>query len=330
MVLTAKQKLMAKKAKYFDKVQQLLSVYKSCFVVHCDNVGSKQIAEVRISMRGTNGEPDKAVMLMGKNTMLRKAFGMFLEANPNHPYENLVGKLVGNIGLIFTNSDLNEIADLIKSNKKEAPAKAGAFAPVTVVIPAGPTGADPGATSFFQALQIPTKIQRGQIEITSPVTLVSKGDKVNSSHAALLQRLEIKPFFYGLEIQWVYDDGSLFGPDVLDLTDAVLIGKFLNGVRNIAAIGLKIGYPTLASVPHSLSNALKHLVAIVCADDITYTFEKAEPYLAYLADPSAFAAAAGTAAGGTDEAAEEVVEEEEEEEEDVGVGGLFDDSDDDW
>jgi large subunit ribosomal protein LP0 len=324
-----KEKLMAKKAKYFEKVQTLLANYKSCFVVHCDNVGSKQIAEVRMALRGaTSADPDVATMIMGKNTMLRKAFNIFLEANPGHVYENLLPKLVGNVGLIFTNSDLNQVAEIIKDNKKEAPAKAGAFAPVTVVIPAGPTGADPGATAFFQALQIPTKISRGQIEITAEVTLVKEGEKVNSSHAALLKRLEINPFFYGLVINWVYDDGSIFGPEVLALTDDAIIAKFMTGVRNIAALGLKIGYPTIASIPHSLSNALKHLVAIVCADEITYSFEKAEPYLAYLADPSAFAAAAGPAAAGGEETAA-AEEEEEEEEEDVGVGGLFDDSDDD-
>jgi len=151
-----KEILMAKKAKYLEKVQSLLAEYKSCFVVNCDNVGSKQIAEVRMALRGaTAGEPDIATMLMGKNTMMRKAFGIFLDANPGHVFENLLPKLVGNVGLIFTNSDLNMVAEIIKENKKEAPAKAGAYAPVTVVIPAGPTGADPGATAFFPSTSNP-------------------------------------------------------------------------------------------------------------------------------------------------------------------------------
>ena len=42
------------------------------------------------------------------------------------------------------------------------------------------------------------------------------------------------------------------------------------------------------------------------------------------------AAAGGAAAGGEAAAAEEEEEEEEEEEADMGTGGLFDDSDDDW
>jgi large subunit ribosomal protein LP0 len=46
-----------------------------------------------------------------------------------------------------------------------APAKAGALAPVDVKIPAQNTGLGPEKTSFFQALQIPTKIAKGTIEI---------------------------------------------------------------------------------------------------------------------------------------------------------------------
>jgi large subunit ribosomal protein LP0 len=35
-----------------------------------------------------------------------------------------------------------------------------------VFVPAGPTGMDPSQISFFHALQISTKINKGQIEIT--------------------------------------------------------------------------------------------------------------------------------------------------------------------
>ena len=47
----------------------------------------------------------------------------------------------------------------------EAPAKAGALAPINVFIPPGNTGLGPEKTSFFQALSIATKIARGTIEI---------------------------------------------------------------------------------------------------------------------------------------------------------------------
>ena len=78
-----------------------------------------------------------------------------------------------------------------------APARSGTVAPCDVIVPAGPTGCDPGQTAFFQALAIPTKIAKGQIEIISDVKLITLGEKVGSSEAALLQKLNIKPFSYG-------------------------------------------------------------------------------------------------------------------------------------
>lgn len=70
-----------------------------------------------------------------------------------------------NVGFVFTNDDLVEVRDKLLANKKKAPARAGAVAPCAVTIPAQNTGLGPEKTSFFQALQIPTKISRGTIEI---------------------------------------------------------------------------------------------------------------------------------------------------------------------
>lgn len=90
----------------------------------------------------------------------------------------LLPQVVGNVGFVFTNQDLTEIRDALLSNKKEAPAKAGAIAPLDVFVPAGNTGMGPEKTSFFQALAIPTKITKGTIEILSDVHLVKKDEKV--------------------------------------------------------------------------------------------------------------------------------------------------------
>ena len=68
-------------------------------------------------------------------------------------------------------------------------------------------------------LNIPTKINKGTVEIVTPVELIMKGDKVGSSEAALLSKLAIRPFSYGLVVVSVYDNGSVFSPKVLDLTE---------------------------------------------------------------------------------------------------------------
>ena len=90
----------------------------------------------------------------------------------------LLPHIVGNIGFVFTSAELVEIRDILLSNKKEAPAKAGAMAPLDVFVPPGNTGQGPEKTSFFQALAIPTKITKGTIEILSDIHLIKKDEKV--------------------------------------------------------------------------------------------------------------------------------------------------------
>lgn len=303
-----------RKQEYFEKLEHLLENYTKIFLVGVDNVGSAQMQQIRLVLRG-RGE-----VLMGKNTLMRKVFNNFVKKNPGHPLELFIPLLKGNVGFVFTNDDLSEIREVLESNRVPAPARVGSIAPCDVVVPPGPTGADPGQTSFFQALQIATKIQKGQIEIVSEVLLTRKGDRVGNSEAALLQKLDIKPFSYGLVIEQVYDNGSIFDPAVLDLTEADLCAKFAAGLRNVAAMSLELGIPTLASIPHSIANAFKTLVAIAVECD-DFSFEKADPYKAYLSDPSAFAVAAPAGgAAATETKKEEPVEEEEE----VDMGGGMD------
>jgi len=308
------------KANYFLKLIELLEEYPKCFIVGVDNVGSKQMQTIRSSLR------KDAALLMGKNTMIRKAIRGHLEKNPN--LEKLLPHIRGNVGFVFTNDDLVEVRDKILANKVLAPARAGAIAPLDVFLPPQNTGLGPEKTSFFQALSIPTKISKGTIEIQNEIHLIKKDDKVGASEATLLNMLNISPFTYGLVINQVYDSGTVFDPEVLDITPEDLRAKFLLGVRNVAAVSLAIGYPTAASAPHSIVNGLKNLIAVALETDID--FEAATKAKEYIKDPSKFAAVAAApaaaAAGGAKPAAaakEEKKEESEEEDEDMGFG-LFD------
>merc|ERR1719402_759098 len=207
--------------------------------------------------------------------------------------DRLIPLIKGNIGFVLTNDDLKEVRDLINTFTVPAAARSGSIAPVPVVVPPQQTALGPEKTSFFQALAVPTKISRGAIEITSPVNLLKPGDKVSESAAMLLNMLKISPFTYGFDILQVYDNGSVFDPAILDISDDDIRGRFMAGVHNVAAVSLAIGYPTVASVPHSIANSFKNLMAIAAATEIT--FPQAEAMKAFLADPSAFAVAAPAA-----------------------------------
>jgi len=274
-----------KKAEYFNKLKSLLEENRSIFIVNVDNVGSNQMHQIRIALRG------QATVLMGKNTMVRRALKVLLAENPQ--YEKLTPHVKGNIGFVFTNNDLKAIRDVVLSNRVAAPAKAGAIAPVDVFVPGGNTGMEPGKTSFFQALGIPTKIARGTIEIVNDVHLVKAGSKVGASEATLLNMLKISPFTYGMTVIQIYDDGAVFPSEILDIEESMLLEAFMTGAKTVAALSLAINFPTLASVPHSIVNVYKNLLAVSVETD--YTFPGSEKIKAYLADPSAFAVAAPAA-----------------------------------
>lgn len=194
-------------------------------------------------------------------------------------------------------------------------------------IPAGNTGMEPGKTSFFQALGVPTKIARGTIEITADLKLVEAGTKVGPSEATLLNLLNISPFTYGLAIEQVYDEGNCFPPSVLDIGEEQLLKTFGSAITTIAAVSLAINFPTLPSVMHSLVNGYKKVLSVAIETEISWP--EIEELKDRIANPDAYAASApaagGAAAGGDAPAAKEEEKEEEEEDSDADMGfGLFD------
>ena len=254
------------KEQYFNRLQDLIETYPSIFIVNIDNVSSNQMHQIRQALRG------KGQVLMGKNTMVRRALKIFIQNNPQ--FEKLLTHVKGNIGFVFTSGDLKDVRDIIVSNKVRAPARAGLYSPVDVYIPAGNTGMEPGKTSFFQALGVPTKIARGTIEIVSDIRVVEANTRVGASEATLLNMLNISPFTFGMTCTMVYDNGQIFSPTVLDVSEETLVGNLLSAGQQIAAISLAVNYPTLPSVMHSLVSSFKNLLSVSIATD--YTFEYSE------------------------------------------------------
>lgn len=300
-----------RKRELFTKILAIAEQYKTCLLATADFVGSHQMQSIRKDLRG------KAVLVMGKKTMIREIIRTVAEKKPE--LEALIPLVRGNVALVWTNDDAKTVRDIVAANKVPAAAKVGQLATVDVKIPAGPTPLDPGQTSFFQALNIGTKISRGAIEIVNEVHLLKVGDKCGSSEVALLAKLGVKPFSYGLKVSTVYDDGSVYEASKLDITDEKLLAVFGAAVANVAALSLRIGYPTLASLPHMINNAFRNLLALTMVTEVT--FEEAKKFKEAAAAGPAVAVAATGAATETKKV-EAKKEEPKEEEEDALEGGM--------
>lgn len=279
-------------------------------------------------------------MIMGKNTLMKAALKASIqkpqeddsdyEDRKDEWFENanipmIMDQLVLNTNIIFTNGDLSQVKEVLDSESRPSAAKAGMIAPSEVTIPAGPTGLDPKQTSFFQTLQIQTKIVKAQIEIVTEKQVIWVGDKIGATEAALLDKLKIYPFEYKMHVTKVLQNGSIFDAAVLEITPESILAKFKKAIGVQASLGLGLGVPNKASAPHTLLNGFKNLVAVSAASG--YEFPQAKAML----EAAKNAPAAGAGAVATTTAAAAPKEEEKvEEEEDVDMGGLFGGDDDDY
>ncbi|EOD31633.1 hypothetical protein EMIHUDRAFT_456254 [Emiliania huxleyi CCMP1516] len=313
----------AKKVAYFAHLEEALNSYARACIVDFDFVGSKQVSDIRVALRG------KAELIHGKNTMIRKCIRDMVarEEEPREDWESIVNVMRGNLGFIFTNGDINEVIEVLEEYVKPAAAKAGVIAPASCTIPKGPTGLDPAQTSFFQALNIATKINKGSIEIINDCEVIKVGNKVGTSEAALLTKLGVKPFEYGLRLVYIYE-GGIFSPDVLKITDADLAAKFAEGVGFVAALSLGVGILTEASLSSVILGGFKNVCALALEADFI-EFPQVEKIKEFVDDPEAWCAKYGGGGGGggggapAPAAAKAPEPEPEEEEEEMGFD-LFD------
>ena len=308
------KKIPQKKIDFVNTFKEYFNKYTKVALVSCENVSSNQLLHIRHDLQ------DKAVFVFGKNSLMRRAVE---DLKKDHEHIDALEPFIKNgVGFCFTNDSFSKIKEIIDGHCKGSPAKVGAISPCDVVIPPMRTTLPPTQVSVLHALNIQSKIFKGTIEITGEKLLIKEGEKVGASEANLLGLLNIQPFKYTLKIEKLYDNGNIYEPSILDISEDVLAGKFATALRNVAGLSLAIGYANAASAPHMVANAFKEVAAIAVAVD--YQMKQIADLQAILADPEALAkmqtaAAAAPAAGAA------AAEEKKEEEEEVEMAGGFDD-----
>jgi len=153
---------------------------------------------------------------------------------------------------------------------------------------------EPTKTSFFQALNIPTKISKGTVEIVNDFKILSVGQKVGNSEASLLQLLKINPFQYGLICKKIYDDGVIYSPDVLDTSADDMFEILQEGLQNVSGVSMELNIPIASTMSSFISDAFNNLLSI--SVETNYSFTSAEKVKDYLKNPSKFQTATPTTA----------------------------------
>lgn len=77
-----------KKVAYDQKLCHLLDQYSQVLIAAADNVGSNQLQNIRKGLRGDS------IVLVGKNTMMKRSIRLHAEKTGNKAYLNLIPLLV--------------------------------------------------------------------------------------------------------------------------------------------------------------------------------------------------------------------------------------------
>ena len=202
------------------KLTELLTKNKVVGMVNIGGIPAPQLQEMRGNLHGS------AHIRSAKNKLIQRALKE--SEKKVKGIENLKECIVGQTAIISTDMNPFKLFSKIKSTRTMAPAKGGETASYDIEVKAGDTPFKPGPiVGELQKVGIPASIEKGKVVIKKDKVIVPKGEKIPTDVAKILTRLEIFPIEIGMQLNGVFEDGSIFKPDVLDID----IDEFLNNMK---------------------------------------------------------------------------------------------------
>ena len=176
------------KKKAVKELSELGKGKKTILVASIKNIPGGQFQEIVKKLRG------KAVVKVPKRNLIHRALDSNKEAN----IPKLKEGIKSDFAMLFSDMDAFDLAVELIKNQSPSKAKAGQIAPIDIEIQEGPTDLVPGpAISELGGLGIQIQIQGGKIHIKEPKVIVKQGDKISAEAAAVMSKLDIKPFSIG-------------------------------------------------------------------------------------------------------------------------------------
>ncbi len=328
-----KPKINPRNKVFADKIRKLAKEHKIIGVVDVEGLPAPQFQRIRASLQKT------AKVLIVKKNLIELVLG---ELEKSHKgITQLVSKMSGVVGLVFTNDNPFTMYKSVKKSKSSAPAKAGAVAPADITVPAGPTSFAPGPIiGELGAFKIKAGINAGKVEVKEDCVVAKEGEVISGPLAGILSRLGIEPMEVGLNIKAVYEEGVMYGRDILDVDEDAILNDLKSAASDCFRLSIGLKYPTAENVQLFLAEGARDSlglgvgIAYPAAETIKNLVSKANAQMAGVANtlpeeirPAGVASAAAPVAEAQSAPANEEPKKEEKKEEPVdasaGLGGLF-------
>jgi len=257
------------KKKIVNEFVNLVNSYPIVGVVNMENLPTAQLQKMREQLR------DKVVIRMTKRRFMNIAFDKLKDSKKG--IEEMKNYLTGMPALLFTKDEPFKLAKTLKKSMSTAPAKQGQVAPKDIIVTAGPTPFSPGPViSELASAGIKTAIEAGKIVVKSDAVVVKKGEKVSSAIAGILARLGVEPMEVGLNLTAVYDNGTIFTKEVLDIDEEEFMGRIKTAYNSALGLALELSFLTKETTEIMIAKAFREAKTIALSQNIMADAVKGE------------------------------------------------------
>ncbi|MDY6768513.1 MAG: 50S ribosomal protein L10 [Candidatus Nanohaloarchaea archaeon] len=234
------------KEELVDDLARRMEEYSVVGMLDMQGLPARQLQEIKKEL------VDEADITMARKTLIELA----LEKADRDGIEQLADSGATQPALIFTDKNPFSLFKLIQDKKSSAAASGGEEAPSDIVIQAGMTDIDPGPMlGKIQELGAETSVEEGSIKVENDAVAVAAGETITADVAEVLNALGMEPLEVGLDLKLVYEDGEVFGRDVL----AVDADAYQEDIETAASqafnLAVNAGYLTGATAPSVVSAA---------------------------------------------------------------------------
>ena len=228
-----------------ENIKELIQSHKVFGMVGIEGILATKIQKIRRDLK------DVAVLKVSRNTLTERALNQLGETIPE-----MNKYLDKQTALVFTNESPFKLYKLLEQTKTPSPIKAGAIAPMDIIVQKGPTSFPPGPIlGEFQSAGIPASIEAGKVAIKETKVVCKAGEAVPQKLATMLAKLEIYPLIVGLDMRAAYDDGTIYGPELLAIDEGKYFSDIIRAAQNAFNLSVNTAYPTSATIGTLLAKA---------------------------------------------------------------------------
>lgn len=227
-----------------EKLKNLLETSPVLGIVDIEGIPAFQMQQMRAKLRGT------ANLVVSRNTLINKA----INQSDREGIEELEEYISGQTALVSTDLNPFKLFNRMEKTKTKAPASGGEMAPEDITVEEGDTPFKPGPiVGDLQKVGIPASIQGGKVVINQDKVVAEEGEIISKDLATMLGRLNIHPITVGLDLKIVFEDGTTFDRDTLDIDPQDFIDDIKTGASSAYALSVNIGYPTKENIRQIIS-----------------------------------------------------------------------------